>query len=148
MNLLLFLFIESIQWKSYDITKRSYYRKEWTVFDCQLENNFTNVSLWQKDIYGIEIERVADGKKIMKFANQKFNLTNLNYSDKGDYQCKACGETKIMGCINIDGMFENEKHFNLIELEFKLEFIITENDRYVCLCFHFGQISYEHAPIS
>jgi hypothetical protein len=112
MNILLFLFIESIQWKSYDIIKRSYYRKEWTVFDCQLENNFTNVSLWQIDIYGIEIERVADGKKIMKFANQKFNLTNLNYSDEGDYLCKACGETNRMGDITIDGMFENEKHFN------------------------------------
>ena len=90
-----------MEWKSREDKTGKFYRGEWIVFDCQLKNHFTNVSLWQQDIAGNFKERVADGKKIIKFANQKFNLTSLTDSDKGDYECRACDQKSDKGELDV-----------------------------------------------
>ncbi|XP_028407050.1 fibroblast growth factor receptor 4-like isoform X2 [Dendronephthya gigantea] len=90
------------QWKSANPIDQSLYLGEWIVFDCQLDNNLTNVSLWQTNIIGKLKKRISNGKKIRKFGGQYFNVTNLSISDQGVYECRACGQTNnIKGDVQL-----------------------------------------------
>ena len=78
----------------------SRYPGEWFVIDCRLQDNTTNVSLWQ--VEGKSEKRIVPEQQKVTELNQVFNITNVTLNEEGNYCCKACNRTdKSLGYLNV-----------------------------------------------
>lgn len=78
---------------------------EWWSFDCRVNNNKLNVTLWQRQNWKepSDRERFVDGKHTRTIAKNMFQISNLTRDDAGEYYCSVCEMDKIVNEIEVKG---------------------------------------------
>ena len=76
---------------------------EWRKFDCRLNRNEVNATLWQEK-WNNEFKRIPDGKRTKVLDKNVFFISPLKRSDTGRYYCRACcGLKKLVDRLSISG---------------------------------------------